>query len=143
MNFPEINIDDWLLISEDPLWIDFNSGIQKPAGRSFLYEKKTNKGSDFRQFLIWYDVYGRGVSAASWTLAEFRNGKAVGIKIVSQILKDGKWVSGILNQRVIFRMWIDGESGKFCGLKIRLQTAPNIFTEVCLRKCAGDPDAGK
>ena len=90
MNFPEIKIDDWNFEKDEDLWIDFSNGVQKYAGRSMRYEKKANKNSDFKQLLLQYDVYGRGVIAMTWLLFELKNGEFVLIRYVSKVFKDGK-----------------------------------------------------
>ena len=89
------------------------------AGRQSFLERKTNKGSDFRNFNL-YDVYGAAFQPFM-DACRIQNGKP-SESIVSQFKERGYLD---IESRVIAAC--DRQRRKFCGLKIRLQTAPNIL----------------
>ncbi len=138
MAFPIIVKDDWDLVENDDLWIDLErDGIQKNAGRNLIYARKDNKTSSLKNFLFEFDVYGRGVIAMTRILCEVKDKTPIRVSYLSKILKDGNWVTGIQDEHVKFFPIKDEATGKVCGWKLRLQTAPNIFTEVDVLKAGG------
>ena len=129
------------MVEKDDLWIDMKiDGTQRYAGKGLLYAKKDNKNSDLKNFLFECDVYGRGVIAVTWVLYEIKDNAAIQRRHISKILKNGNWVTGILNQTVVFYPLKNEATGKVFGWKLKLQTGPNIFTEVDVRKDAGPAD---
>lgn len=138
MSFPEIKMEEWELLDRDILWIEFgSSGVEMNAGEGSLYIRKISKNSKFKQLLITSNVYGYGIVAETWALFEERDGKLHPKCFISRMLKDGKWTSGILNNKIAFSRIKDPVAGKTRGLKLRLQTGPKIFTELEIIKDAG------
>ncbi len=144
MAFPIIAKEDWDLVENDDLWIDMKSdGTQRYAGKSFLYAKKDNKNSNLKNFLFECDIYGRGVIVMTWALYEIKGNATIQMCHISKILKNGNWITGIQNQTVVFYPLRDETIRKVCGWKLKLQTGPNIFTEVDVRKDGGAADDRK
>lgn len=138
MGFPRINMDDWVLIERDDLWITFKSdGVQKYAGKSLLYGRKGNDGNNFKQFLYQCDVYGRGILVMTWVLVEISGDKILNKAKITKMLKDGEWVTGVNNAAAIFYPFKDSATGRDAGFRIELQTGPKIFSKIIIRKDGG------
>lgn len=138
MTFPEINMEDWELIRSEAFFLKIpGTGIEVNAGQKHTYRRKSNMGGIFRQFLVQRDFYRQGITVMTWAIFEVIDRTVMRSSHVSKMLKDGKWVVGLMNRKVGALPVLNDPDGKLRGWNLQLETSPGKYEKIQVLKIPG------